>query len=334
MSGIRGCVACLFQLTAARRRLQAASVAEIAPKEFQLTAARRRLLAYQMTHIGYYLVSTHSRSKAAADGYLNLHYSGEFQLTAARRRLRHHAHVRSRHRCFNSQPLEGGCILCSTRATVTASFQLTAARRRLHFWGEKNASFEAFQLTAARRRLLDCEIPFPQSVGAFQLTAARRRLRKPWATCITCSAVSTHSRSKADAHGVAVSGANVRVSTHSRSKAAASSSLHTVRKRAPFQLTAARRRLLTLSVTRPHLRKVSTHSRSKAAAPVSSLPTTARSVSTHSRSKAAAYHIARGILSTPFQLTAARRRLLTLFVLTLPLYIPVSTHSRSKAAAL
>ena len=79
-----------FQLTAARRRLQDSRDNYITRSLFQLTAARRRLRHSSCSRrIKVRFVSTHSRSKAAARD---------------RKHRGHHA------RCFNSQPLEGGCV--------------------------------------------------------------------------------------------------------------------------------------------------------------------------------------------------------------------------------
>ena len=80
-----------FQLTAARRRLQDSRDNYITRSLFQLTAARRRLRHSSCSRrIKVRFVSTHSRSKAAARD---------------RKHRGHHA------RCFNSQPLEGGCTM-------------------------------------------------------------------------------------------------------------------------------------------------------------------------------------------------------------------------------
>ena len=98
-----------FQLTAARRRLLVIAPLQIRLCRFQLTAARRRLPPWSVSFRWGHYVSTHSRSKAAANYYTrgalrgdvsthsrskaaavtNTAWSkqGEFQLTAARRRL-------------------------------------------------------------------------------------------------------------------------------------------------------------------------------------------------------------------------------------------------------
>ena len=56
----------MFQHTAARRRLQFNQEAVNEAVEFQHTAARRRLHLYSLIFKRGYVVSTHSRPKAAA----------------------------------------------------------------------------------------------------------------------------------------------------------------------------------------------------------------------------------------------------------------------------
>ena len=101
---------CLFQHTAARRRLvnRTPEVGSYAP--FQHTAARRRLAHLSCLDPQPCRVSTHSRPKAA--GRPNK-YSG------------------SAHPCFNTQPPEGGWLGRIRRCWSGARFQHTAARRRL-----------------------------------------------------------------------------------------------------------------------------------------------------------------------------------------------------------
>ena len=81
-----------------------------AEKKFQLTAARRRLGQQRRCQPLAYVVSTHSRPKAAG-----------YQSHAEALRLR----------CFNSQPPEGGWAQPLGIKPKMAAFQLTAARRRL-----------------------------------------------------------------------------------------------------------------------------------------------------------------------------------------------------------
>ena len=77
-----------FQLTAARRRLDFNVKLQISFKRFQLTAARRRLVDLLEDEPVGFFVSTHSRPKAAGAGFLPVALQQSvFQLTAARRRL-------------------------------------------------------------------------------------------------------------------------------------------------------------------------------------------------------------------------------------------------------
>ena len=122
----------MFQLTAARRRLDECASPPNYANMFQLTAARRRLVL--VVWAGIELIS--------------------FQLTAARRRLGFVSHFAVQvaacfnsqppeggwaafrgHRChvprFNSQPPEGGWSRESSKFVRVYEFQLTAARRRL-----------------------------------------------------------------------------------------------------------------------------------------------------------------------------------------------------------
>ena len=171
---------------------------EITAKLFQHTAARRRLDAPCFTDNNGFIVSTHSRPKAA--GSLGWVVAGKVH-------------------SFNTQPPEGGWHAEVLPRPKKSLFQHTAARRRLesrddaknqagwvsthsrpkaagpdqygnHYryicfntqppeggwreWGEKWAEFFKFQHTAARRRL-DVHSPF----------------------CVSEFTVSTHSRPKA-----------------------------------------------------------------------------------------------------------------------------------------
>ena len=77
-----------FQHTVARRRLRICCVMCALKPKFQHTVARRRLLKYFHDSIVLYVVSTHSRAKAAAKPL-----------------LQHHLLSCS----FNTQSREGGC---------------------------------------------------------------------------------------------------------------------------------------------------------------------------------------------------------------------------------
>ena len=78
----------MFQHTAARRRLQLHFLSPNLDNKFQHTAARRRLPLQKYLLVVAYLVSTHSRPKAAAYGILFRNDSDHG---------------------FNTQPPEGGC---------------------------------------------------------------------------------------------------------------------------------------------------------------------------------------------------------------------------------
>ena len=140
------CVAALeFQLTAARRRLGAVYEERDRLRMFQLTAARRRLANGFVGNEAAWLVSTHSRPKAA--GLASRRSGCDWP-------------------SFNSQPPEGGWFCAMRGHRCIHGFQLTAARRRL---GIINTIFTAnnmFQLTAARRRLdQSLKIIMPMIIG-------------------------------------------------------------------------------------------------------------------------------------------------------------------------
>ena len=98
----------MFQHTAARRRLRPATLRREGDTLFQHTAARRRLIR-MMGFFQIFKVSTHSRPKAAAEGYLIAPRKQGFQHTAARRRLDYLLHTTRQFFRFNTQPPEGGC---------------------------------------------------------------------------------------------------------------------------------------------------------------------------------------------------------------------------------
>ena len=209
-------------------------------------------------------VSTHSRPKAAGICLFGLP---------------------RRHRCFNTQPPEGGWRVWYIPKKNRKLFQHTAARRRLG-WATATVSRKRwFQHTAARRRLVKIMqhsgIIFsfntqPPEGGwvqaAFDVDKEGSFNTQPpeggwryWAALLDIEAVSTHSRPKAAGpEDVFVPNA-VRVSTHSRPKAAGSGSLHIQTARYMFQHTAARRRLVDLDIEELQWWYVSTHSRPKAA---------------------------------------------------------------------
>ena len=151
----------MFQLTAARRRLEVRMLCCGRLIWFQLTAARRRLAALATATMQESMVSTHSRPKAAganlppkvkeilvsthsrpkAAGKLSSH-SGQYSIG------------------FNSQPPEGGWLQLRACHTPRVMFQLTAARRRLVNSPFRQTNIDVFQLTAARRRLVNMDKGF------------------------------------------------------------------------------------------------------------------------------------------------------------------------------
>ena len=101
------------QLVSTHSRPKAAGWAIAAPAAllwFQLTAARRRLALFFLREQAAKTVSTHSRPKAAGP-------EAPIHNPSNRR--------------FNSQPPEGGWLLCLLQKLIQNRFQLTAARRRL-----------------------------------------------------------------------------------------------------------------------------------------------------------------------------------------------------------
>ena len=212
---------CLFQHTAARRRLATGSLYRQRIRLFQHTAARRRLarlIRFGLLWAGF---NTQPPEGGWPDGAGFFRHAVSFQHTAARRRLvrrleelgiisvfqhtaarRRLAHVRAAlnaRRCsFNTQPPEGGWDYELQEARIAIMFQHTAARRRLALSGARPIAHAMFQHTAARRRL-----------GAFQATTPYR----------------------------------LPVSTHSRPKAAGFCCLYVLYALTVFQHTAARRRL-------------------------------------------------------------------------------------------
>ena len=125
---------------------------------------------------------------------------------------------------FNSQPPEGGCALSEASDRCEWLFQLTAARRRLPMTLASSASAPAFQLTAARRRLRQHAVNDPNS-----------------------RYVSTHSRPKAAARKENCA-SNWYCSFNSQPpEGGCWPAPQDYTSSAKFQLTAARRRLLSLS---------------------------------------------------------------------------------------
>ena len=257
------------------------------------------------------LVSTHSRSKAAATCLACVH--AEFGVsTHSRSKAAASATLFGRATAagFNSQPLEGGCILLSffggSHLAVSTHSRSKAAAFFFRFSG---AAIWRFQLTAARRRLPAGErcpdirlrrfnsqpleggcgtFPAPSTAGRrFQLTAARRRLHMMSGTPLIISCFNSQ-----PLEGGCQSRDYQPLMKQMFQLTAARRRLQhlvaVVSDVRGFQLTAARRRLPAFMARPvPHF-VVSTHSRSKAAAHARTRWPPGTAVSTHSRSKAAA----------------------------------------------
>ena len=99
----------MFQHTAARRRLECFCFIIIKNLLFQHTAARRRLALQLRNKVKFYLVSTHSRPKAAGStAYHYNHTSHSFNTQPPEGGWQARLNIRfARHR-FNTQPPEGG----------------------------------------------------------------------------------------------------------------------------------------------------------------------------------------------------------------------------------
>ena len=121
----------MFQHTAARRRLPLSTVLSLIGSKFQHTAARRRLPSMRVKFGKRFLVSTHSRPKAAAKFP---YYFDEVKAVST-----------------HSRPKAAATRLAM--AEIRREFQHTAARRRLHICSIFRAMPVWFQHTAARRRL-------------------------------------------------------------------------------------------------------------------------------------------------------------------------------------
>ena len=214
--------------------------------------------------------------------------------------------------------------------TTPKTFQLTAARRRLGSPKTNARWMPKFQLTAARRRL-ENKVSRAYRISGFNsqppeggwailfhligqsLSFNSQPPEGGWQAIKDCgcsgSLVSTHSRPKAAGCRAVAAHKLMRVSTHSRPKAAGSRA-HTSAPRAKvFQLTAAQRRL-----GRRHSGNIA-GSRFNSQPPEGGWATPSAAL----------------LPSTKFQLTAARRRLASIWA---PCHrgIFVSTHSRPKAA--
>ena len=122
----------MFQLTAARRRLDIRGSGTVEQDAFQLTAARRRLVAVASLPYAACDISTHSRAKAAGTSIARIQPALSNFNSQPREggwTCIYTPFPTGRH--FNSQPREGGWDINALPSFVRPSFQLTAARRRL-----------------------------------------------------------------------------------------------------------------------------------------------------------------------------------------------------------
>ena len=341
---------------------------------FQHTAARRRLLAFQSAQTLVYSVSTHSRPKAAA--YVRSPHKSQLHVSTHSRPKADAAMVGN-----FSYPLtvsthsrpKADAHAPPYRPSFCCTFQHTAARRRLHCYYSPIATKHRFQHTAARRRLLQI-LPRQHQSACFNTQPPEGGCAKSRSIFFPLF-VSTHSRPKAAAYlprpvrpkssrfntqppeggcvaAVAKSYFGDAVSTHSRPKAAAKTFADNGLDVA-FQHTAARRRLHQPRGAASHgggfntqppeggcgLARIATHypycfntQPPEGGCPPRHEPLSGLAVSTHSRPKAAAINAsgnkATEIVSTHSRPKAAARAL--------PVEEQgnyVSTHSRPKAAA-
>ena len=256
-----------FQLTAARRRLPRRPGKAAATRRFQLTAARRRLrrrpsssplqcrfnsqpleggCTAPTVDVTTCLVSTHSRSKAAAEIVRGTTLTPDVSTHSRSKAAAQLHHLANRtHARFNSQPLEGGCpynaLKPNQRKGVT--FQLTAARRRLPCNNSPRPSPPACHVsTHSRSKAAAAGLYCMADVLGFQLTAARRRLRATslrWWRC--CRFQLTAARRRLQTAQDFYSQSNMFQLTAARRRLP--QLYPCVCSRKQFQLTAARRRL-------------------------------------------------------------------------------------------
>ena len=168
------------------------------------------------------MVSTHSRSKAAAHAQCPAFLPNY---------------------CFNSQPLEGGCQKKRPQIGRKNRFQLTAARRRLPPLPSAAMARQPVSTHNRSKAAASCFPPKTGIIQRFQLTAARRRLPPYQDARRQHISVSTHSRSKAAARAFAPDTATpCRFNSQPLEGGCARNSQPTSAT-SSFQLTAARRRL-------------------------------------------------------------------------------------------
>ena len=168
------------------------------PKPFQHTAARRRLVVKAQEEYTDYIVSTHSRPKAAGKAANTskqaIQVSTHSRPKAAGLSM---SFCRLSPTCFNTQPPEGG-------------------------WGQiftRHLKAMLFQHTAARRRLALLHPLHPQTVLCFNTQPPEGGWENAGALSVEHE-VSTHSRPKAAGRKNSSRFVRVYVSTHSRPKAA------------------------------------------------------------------------------------------------------------------
>ena len=169
----------MFQHTAARRRLDILS--NIAVMQWVVsTHSRPKAAGVGDGVLGIpNVVSTHSRPKAAGSSVITLpHGEKGFNTQPPEGGWFHKLRHIQRRNGFNTQPPEGGWVFRISPYITSKMFQHTAARRRLEVQIFFCYCFEWFQHTAARRRL-GLLRKFTGDSIMFQHTAARRRLASP-----------------------------------------------------------------------------------------------------------------------------------------------------------
>ena len=164
----------MFQLTAARRRLDECASPPNYANMFQLTAARRRL------------VIACCRPTTAL----------WFQLTAARRRLGHDARYGAVCVGFNSQPPEGGWRSKIQKSLYCRCFNSQPPEGGWQFTITGLCCLPGFNSQPPEGGWISADMS-TTGLYWFQLTAARRRLAAVRVQYVNNATVSTHSRPKA-----------------------------------------------------------------------------------------------------------------------------------------
>ena len=140
---------------------------------FQHTAARRRLV-FNINHLSSLQVSTHSRPKAAGVRRIVFCHWRLFQHTAARRRLAIMPTCANASSSFNTQPPEGGWIVC----TVSCKFFRVSTHSRPKAAGitMRLSLLTILVSTHSRPKAAVFPLNTLPCTFRFQHTAARRRL--------------------------------------------------------------------------------------------------------------------------------------------------------------